>query len=223
MYHSTKNTNKRKSIIKYNINDSNIQEYLELLKSQLIQAGITPITDIVSYETAKTNLRNAIKNAFENNSIEATNEVDRWDTYVKNHPKYIEEKQEEKRKWNVEQYLQNCNALKKQQQIIPKDIYTGLSVTSLIERGLSTNLANRIIRNRCLWLVHMNINDIKQIHIADLRCKYAFSGLDIIEMRALYMCMPEEFDNDPNKEKTLWLNALYTQLNHMINQEKNNT
>ena len=212
-----------KEVVKYDINDSNIQEYLELLKSQLLQAGITPITDVVSYDEAKKHLYNAIQNALKDDSVEATNEVDRWDTYIKNHPKYLEEQQEVKRKWKIEQHSMNCDALKIQKQIVPKDIYTGISVACLLERGMSENLAHRLMRNRCLWLVHMNVDDIKHIHIADLRCTYAFSGLDIIEMRALYMCMPEEFDNDPNKEKASWLDTLYTRLNQMICQEKNKT
>lgn len=62
----------------------------------------------------------------------------------------------------------------------------------------------------------MHSDDIKRIHIADLRTKYGNQGLDIIgktgtphvahlttpiEMRAIYACLPMDFDNDGDGKK----------------------
>jgi hypothetical protein len=67
----------------------------------------------------------------------------------------------------------------------------------------------------------MHTDDIKRIHIADLRTKYGNQGLDIVgrppfllitstptthrpdlsEMRAIYACLPVDFDNDGDGKK----------------------
>lgn len=62
----------------------------------------------------------------------------------------------------------------------------------------------------------MHVDDIKRIHIADLRTKYGNQGLDIIggiftyssshslEMRAIYACLPPEFENDGDGKKVVF-------------------
>ncbi len=120
-------------------------------------------------------------------------------------------------------FLKNIEALEIQQKIIPKNIYSGASVDILMEKGLKKELAVRLMRNRVLWLVHMDPNQIALTHLADLRFKYSFAGLDIIEMRALYACMPEKFEHDDNGEKMNWLSSIREKLSDLINQENNNT
>lgn len=207
----------------YNITDKELLEQIEVLKSQLLNAGIKPISEMVSYEDAKEFLKNAIKAASESDSHENIKEVERWDEFIKNHPKYVEEEKEKEEAWKNDNFLKNIEALEIQQKIIPKNIYSGASVDILMEKGLKKELAVRLMRNRVLWLVHMDPNQIALTHLADLRFKYSFAGLDIIEMRALYACMPEKFEHDDTGEKMQWLSSVREKLSDMINHDKNNT
>ena len=207
----------------YNITDKELLEQIEVLKSQLLNAGIKPISEMVSYQDAKEYLKNAIKAASESDSHENIKEVERWDEFIKNHPKYVEEEKEKEEAWKNDNFLKNIEALEIQQKIIPKNIYSGASVDILMEKGLKKEMAVRLMRNRVLWLVHMDPNQIALTHLADLRFKYSFAGLDLIEMRALYACMPEKFEHDDTGEKMQWLSSVREKLSDMINQEKNNT
>ena len=207
----------------YVVNDESLLEQIEVLKSQLNNAGIKPLSEMVTYETAKEYLTKALKNASESDSYENIKEVERWDEFIKNHPKYIEEEKEKEEAWKNDNFLKNIEALEIQQKIIPKNIYCGASVDILMEKGLKKELAVRLMRNRVLWLVHMNPNEIAPIHLADLRFKYSFTGLDLIEMRALYACMPEKFEHDDTGEKMQWLSSVREKLSDMINHDKNNT
>ena len=207
----------------YNITDKELLEQIEVLKSQLLNAGIKPISEMVSYEDAKEFLKNAIKAASESDSHENIKEVERWDEFIKNHPKYVEEEKEKEEAWKNDNFLKNIEALEVQRNIIPKNIYSGASVDILMEKGLKKELAVRLMRNRVLWLVHMDPNQIALTHLADLRFKYSFAGLDIIEMRALYACMPEKFEHDDTGEKMQWLSSIREKLSDLINQDKNNT
>ena len=207
----------------YNITDKELLEQIEVLKSQLLNAGIKPISEMVSYEDAKEFLKNAIKAASESDSHENIKEVERWDEFIKNHPKYVEEEKEKEEAWKNDNFLKNIEALEIQQKIIPKNIYSGASVDILMEKGLKKELAVRLMRNRVLWLFHMDPNQIALTHLADLRFKYSFAGLDLIEMRALYACMPEKFEHDDTGEKMQWLSSVREKLSDMINHDKNNT
>jgi len=207
----------------YNITDKELLEQIEVLKSQLLNAGIKPISEMVSYEDAKEFLKNAIKAASESDSHSNIKEVERWDEFIKNHPKYVEEEKEKEEAWKNDNFLKNIEALEVQRNIIPNDIYSGASVDILMEKGLKKELAVRLMRNRVLWLVHMDPNEIALTHLADLRFKYSFAGLDIIEMRALYACMPEKFEHDDTGEKMQWLSSIREKLSDLINQEKNKT
>ena len=219
----TENYSIVKNITNIVVDDESIQEYMDILKSQLLNAGIQPITEIISYDVAKDKLKAALIKAYDDDSNDTMKELERWDNFVKNHPKYTEEKKEEARQWKEAQAPLNLKALQTQRKIIPSDIFDGVSIQSLIDKNIRKDLAIRLIRNRCLWLVHMDMSQILQIHVADLRFAYSFTGLDIVEMRALFACMPEEFDNDPTQQKALWLADLKQRLCDMLAQEKNNT
>ena len=82
-------------------------EQIEVLKSQLNNAGIKPLSEMVTYETAKEYLTKALKNASESDSYENIKEVERWDEFIKNHPKYIEEEKEKEEAWKNDNFLKN--------------------------------------------------------------------------------------------------------------------
>jgi hypothetical protein len=42
------------------------------------------------------------------------------------------------------------------------------------------------------------------VHIADLQAKYSNQGLDLLEMRAVWAALPQEFDLDSDAKKAQW-------------------
>ena len=203
------------------IGNQELLDHIELLKSQLENAGLRPISEITSYEDGKSNLIKALEASFEDDSFFNLQEVDKWDDFVKNHPKYIEEQVQKNKLWVEDAMARGKAAIEEQKKYIPENIFDNASVVNLQKKGLSLNLATRIMRNRSLWLIRMDFKDIANVHIADLKYKYSFIGLDIIELRALYACLPDKFEHDPKNEKENWKNSLIQSLKDMENQEKN--
>ena len=203
------------------IGNQELLDHIELLKSQLENAGLRPISEITSYEDGKSNLIKALEASFEDDSFFNLQEVDKWDDFVKNHPKYIEEQVQKNKLWVEDAMERGKAAIEEQKKYIPENIFDNASVVNLQKKGLSLNLATRIMRNRSLWLIRMDFKDIANVHIADLKYKYSFIGLDIIELRALYACLPDKFEHDPKNEKENWKNSLIQSLKDIENQEKN--
>lgn len=67
-------------------------------------------------------------------------------------------------------------------RLVPLDV-AQLSVAMLTRKGIPSTIAKRLWEKKTLWLIVMHKEDIGKIHIADLRGKYQYSDLDIIEMR----------------------------------------
>lgn len=205
------------------VGNNELLEHIELLKSQLENAGIRPISEITSYEDGKSQLRSALEAVIKEDSFFNLKEVEKWDDFIKNHPQFIKEQKEENKIWEANAHAAAAEARNEQKKYIPEDIFKNASIINLNNYGVSKTLATRIMRNRALWLVRMDKKDVANVHIADLKFKYSFIGLDITELRALYSCLPEKFDNDPNNEKEDWKNSLIQSLKDLENKEKNNT
>lgn len=220
-----KNRKQKPKIIEKIVNTSNekiLLEQIEILKKQLENVGIKPIEEVISYEEGKEKLYNAIQKCFINDSYENNKEVEKWDNFINNHPQYLIEIEESNKKWENDNIPLNLKAKDEQLKYIPKNIFEKCSIESLMNNGVNKNLATRIMRNRALWLVRMPQEEISSIHIADLKFKYNYSGLDIIETRALYSCLPSNFDNDITGEKNIWKEELLNYLKDMISKNEKN-
>lgn len=49
-------------------------------------------------------------------------------------------------------------------------------------------------------MVRMDPAFIARLHVADLNTKFSSSGLDLLEMRALYASLPLDFKNDGERQ-----------------------
>jgi hypothetical protein len=203
------------------VSDNILLEHIQILKNQLELAGIKPIDDIITYEDAKEKLKQSLIFASEKDSFENISEVERWDSFVTSHPKFILEKQNEEEQWKLLQNESITESLNIQKNIIPKDI-TNLSIEDLTKRNMNKQLATRIFRNKSLWLVHFSKEEISKLHFADLQYKFSNVGLDIIERKALYACLPDEFMFDHNNKKKIWKKDIIERLKELTNQEKMN-
>ena len=56
----------------------------------------------------------------------------------------------------------------------------------LVARGLPPRLAARVRGTAALWLVVTHPDDVRRMHVADLRGAYHFGALDLHELRALH-------------------------------------
>ena len=60
--------------------------------------------------------------ASENDSFENISEVERWDSFITSHPKFILEKKNEEEQWKCSQNESIIKSFNIQKSIIPKDI-----------------------------------------------------------------------------------------------------
>lgn len=133
----------------------------------------------------------------------AEKDIEKWDAAIKMNPEYVKEQEEKAKLWQQENKPLNEAALRAMRGLVPEDIKE-CSLVELQTRGLPKSFAKRLWDKKALWLLRMHPDDIKKLHQADLRGKYANQGLDIREMRAIWCCLPSEFDNDGDGKKAEW-------------------
>ena len=99
--------------------------------------------------------------------------------------------------------------------LIPNNI-ANTSLPEMRRHGVPKDAAERIWNKKILWLICMHPNDIPKIHIADLRGKYSFHGLDIVEMRAVWKCIPSWTGHN---EKSDWKIMFKQRLDDLVMRE----
>jgi len=99
--------------------------------------------------------------------------------------------------------------------VIPTNIFE-TTLKTLKSDGVDPDVAGRIWHKRILWLACMHADDIKRIHIADLRGKYSFHGLDIFEMRAIWYIIPSWEGTNPKSE---WKESFKARLHELSAKE----
>lgn len=79
-------------------------------------------------------------------------------------------------------------------------------------------IAKRILSKKCLWLVRVSTLDIARMHIAELAGRFnpEAQGLDIIEIAAIFACIPTLFPNDPDHRKERWRASIEQNLNNLL-------
>ena len=91
--------------------------------------------------------------------------------------------------WKKKQYPANLAALKRMRQLIPPDVLQH-SLKSLVAEGLPKTAAKRLLEKPVLWLLRLQPVEFPKVQSADLMGQFTWHGLDLIEMRALYMVLP---------------------------------
>lgn len=100
--------------------------------------------------------------------------------------------------------------------LVPPNIAES-SLKAIRADGLPDDAAERIWHKKILWLVSMHPDDMLKIHIADLRGKYQFHGLDIVEMRAIWHVIPKAWQGD--NPKADWRHAFKERLDSLVAKE----
>ncbi|GBG25368.1 Hypothetical Protein FCC1311_015862 [Hondaea fermentalgiana] len=180
----------------------------------------------LTLEEAEGRLRNAIQNAMKAETPKdiffAENETEKYEKIVQNHPDYKLREFEKWRKWEEDQKPQNEAALRDMKEII-KPEYFNMSEDQLIVKGIKPKLAHRIHAKKVLRLLYLTPEEVSKIHYGDLTNQYSPSALDIIEQRAVYAVIPEEFLNDPTGDKAKWRVNIKEKLAELITKEEKNS
>ena len=192
-------------------------ENLDVLKDQIKQYGKQPL-EYIPLDLLQREL-DAI--------IAKVNEGEKYDERRLEHllscleinPQYKEEKEAERRAWKARIALFCADCLSQQRDFTPPHIFSA-SILDLCDEGLSVALAKRLMAKPCLWLVRMKQADIMRLHEVELSNRYGSEGqgLDLVEMAAIYACLPHEggFPNDPSGRKAAYLSRLEDSLKVML-------
>eukprot|EP00516_Mucochytrium_quahogii_P003374 CAMPEP_0203755104 /NCGR_PEP_ID=MMETSP0098-20131031/8609_1 /ASSEMBLY_ACC=CAM_ASM_000208 /TAXON_ID=96639 /ORGANISM=" , Strain NY0313808BC1" /LENGTH=952 /DNA_ID=CAMNT_0050646431 /DNA_START=469 /DNA_END=3327 /DNA_ORIENTATION=- len=155
-----------------------------------------------------------------NEALDAQAEFDQWDKIVRNHADFKKREEQKWVTWNEENREKNLAALEEMRKIVPKQVLTGVSEEFLTGRGLSLPAAKRVMATKILQFIYLDKDKIAKIHIADLSSRYVPQGLDIRELRAIYACLPDEFQNDRDGRKKIWLDQARQKLHQFTEKEK---
>lgn len=108
-------------------------------------------------------------------------------------------------------------------KIVPPNI-SRTNLQTMISSGMDSTLAEYVWNTKILWLLCMHADDLPKVHIADLRSKYIFQGLDIVEMRAIWHILPSWSPDDENsRDKFVWKMNFKAKLDELAKKEEANT
>eukprot|EP01035_Chromulina_nebulosa_P022267 gene22267-28838_t len=101
---------------------------------------------------------------------------------------------------------------------VPPHIFSA-SLASLVGAdGLSEPLAKRLLSKKCLWLVRMDPQDIQKLSEDAFKSRFNPQGqqLDIVELMAVFACIPATFMDDPGYRKATWRSEVLSSLQYMV-------
>lgn len=196
-----------------------LQQQIALLKKQLSAAGVQAV-DLIPLAEAREKMNAAVRRLMDGD-MEAEKEVEKYDQIIRMHPDYEKEEAEKAEKWVRDTKPKNLEAQSEMRRLVPHDIRSA-SLADLSEKGLPQSLVRRLWTKKATWLVRFHPDDTAKLHIADLLSKYNNQGLDIVEMRAVWASLPEEFENDGDGKKSQWKANFRTKLMELVNKEEQN-
>eukprot|EP01031_Cornospumella_fuschlensis_P027176 gene27176-32832_t len=179
-------------------------ETLEVLRSQLVKAGILPLEYITLAE-----IRAELSVLFELiNTGQAYPEarLDYLLSFLEMNSEYKKEKEDELKQWRVEVKSFALECLATMRAFIPPQIFRTTENMLTAEYLYSPALAKRILTKKCLWLVRMLPEDLDRLHEAELLGRFnpEAQNLDVVELSAIYAMLPLQFTKDPFEKKAKW-------------------
>lgn len=155
----------------------------------------------------------------------AKNTAARLSAMIEAHPGYSARKAARDAAWEIDEAPANEAAMQALRELIPADVASSdkpsIAADLAAKIGASdvdaddprlAPLVDRVWTERALWLVHLPRDQIAKTHIADLRSRYTFANLDLVELRAVYRALPVEFEFDEDEAKAKWRAGLRRKL-----------
>ena len=91
---------------------------------------------------------------------------------------------------------------------MPPGVWNGVKLADLEGHGLSKACAKRIFQTPALWLCRAEAERVAKFHVADLRGRYAYDRLTLLELRAVFVSLPAFTD----EAKASWKQGLEDKL-----------
>mmetsp|Transcript_28952 Transcript_28952/g.35705 ORF Transcript_28952/g.35705 Transcript_28952/m.35705 type:complete len:844 (+) Transcript_28952:776-3307(+) len=141
-------------------------------------------------------------------------QIEEIDGLIKKHPDYIKRQEEELQNWLEANQPKFQEALKEMRSILPENLAKlgNQEIQAHFKDKDRPRLANHIIKG-------------KGAYIAICRCIHLSTipkSFDIVELRAFYASLPDEFLADPNGSKRKWKKAILEKLRELTKKEDNN-
>ena len=157
----------------------------------------------------------------------AESELERLDAALRAHPDHKIRQAKARANWDSEQKTKNAHALALTRSLVPPDILkstakdVGLRICDALQSDdkPALALARRVWSAKALRAVRAPSELLRKAHVADLRGTYTPTGLDIVELRAVYACLPREFANDGDGAKQAWREAVREKLVALVAKE----
>lgn len=155
------------------------------------------------------------------------NLMEKWSNRQKNTADIFDSLRDEEDEWKKKEEDKNIEALKKMRTIIPLQVES-MTISDIGKcfkesGGLVTmELASELKVNRLLHWIVMHPDDIKSANFLVGAAKQYFENLeslDIVELRALLLCLPDKFDNDQNGKKQEWRQRFFERVKLLSSQE----
>ena len=100
---------------------------IDLLRNQIVNLGHKPIAEIVTYQRAESNLQNALARLMDGDET-ASDDFDKWDEFVRNHPEYKAKQIRLKERFKRENLAVNKAALRMFRTLVPPGTLWGACV-----------------------------------------------------------------------------------------------
>lgn len=141
------------------------------------------------------------------------------------HPERARREAEALARWVESEVEKGRLALRVTRSFVPPDVAEMSEAQIVAALGGNEALGRRLAHNRALRLVRMHKNDIAKLHPKDLEGKYVTHGLDIVELRAVWMSARDApFERtDADGKKRMWLAALQRSLKELSQREAHHT
>ena len=154
--------------------------------------------------------------------------MEKWGTRLKETSQYSIVIAQEDMEWMSENSEENIRALQTMRSLIPTNI-SEISISDLIEVVKSRNslytqeLATELKSNKLLHWIVSHTQDIAQSNFLNGDHRQYFvnlESLDITEMRAIRVVLPDKFELDGDNKKAEWRERFISRLKQLVSQDK---
>ena len=130
---------------------------------------------------------------------------------IQSHPEQIEQAEAARTQWLAAHADDRAEARRFIRSLVPPGVWNGVKLADLEGHGLSKACAKRIFQMPALWLCRAEAERVAKFHVADLRGRYAYDRLTLLELRAVFVSLPAFSD----EAKASWKQGLEDKLRSM--------
>jgi hypothetical protein len=160
-------------------------------------------------------------------SVESLAEMEKWGEREKQTSEYTHVRAAEDNDWLEQHQEDNLAALQEMRRLIPINVteLSSAELTRIVDAkaGFYTHeLVAEIKSNKLLHWIVMHPDDIAKSNFLTGEHRQYFVNmecLDVTEMRAIRLCLPEKFDFDKDGQKEEWRERFIGKLKQMVSQD----